>query len=241
LVVDDNGGVRESLRLILRPNYEVATARGPETLDVLSTFRPDLVFVEIRTPSADALGLLQQIRVRHATVGLVVMSLSTACERLKEMFADDPFEWLMKPFFPREVEETARRAWARKNGGAQQPVGGLARGMKADDRRRYPRVKVDWPVTLEKERHGGSPWPGHLRGLGPFGAKVIVESEDPGPPIGAIVRVQCTPPDEEAPFAVNGLVWREDPDGVAIVFVDLSAKEFDHMKRRVDTLLQQPA
>ena len=241
LVVDDNAGVRESLRLILRPHYEVATANGTEALHVLATFHPDLVFVEIRAPSADALGRLQQIRVHDSTIGLVVMSVSTAWERLKEIFADDPFEWLMKPFFPREVEETVRRAWARKNGDPGRLAGVARGGTRGDDRRRYPRVKVDWAVTLHRERHGGSQWPGHLWGLGPFGAKVIVEGEDPGPPVGAIVRLQCTPPDEEAAFAVNGLVWREDPDGVAVVFVDLSPKEFGHMKRLVDTLLKQPA
>ena len=240
LVVDDNAGVRESVRLILRPRYEVATANGREALDVLSTFHPDLVFVEIRAPGADALALLQQIRAYDSTIALVVMSVSTAWERLKEIFADDPFECLIKPFFPREVEETVRRALARKNG--DPGLAGMPRGAtRGDDRRRYPRVKVDWAVTLERERHGGTQWPGHLRGLGPFGAKVIVESEDPSPPVGAIVRLQCAPPDEEAPFAVNGLVWREDPDGVAIVFVDLSPEEFSHMKRRVDTLLKQPA
>ena len=87
LVVDDNAGVRESVRLILRPRYEVATANGREALDVLSTFHPDLVFVEIRAPGADALALLQQIRAYDSTIALVVMSVSTAWERLREIFA----------------------------------------------------------------------------------------------------------------------------------------------------------
>ncbi len=241
LVVDDNPGVRESLRVILRPHADVATADNREALHVLSTFHPDLVFVEINAPSADALTLLQRIKAHDSTIELVVMSVSTAWERLREIFADDPFECLIKPFFPREVEETLRRAWARRSGNPSSPASSIRVGTEIGDRRRYPRVKVDWAVTLHRERHGEAQWHGHLKVLGPFGGKVTLEAQDPGPPIGAIVRLQCTPPEETAPLAVSGLVWREDPDGVAIVFVDLSPEEFGHMKRLVDTLLKQPA
>ncbi len=241
LVVDDNAGVRESLRLILRPHHEVATANGQEALHVLPTFHPDLVFVEIRAPSADALALLQQIKTHDSTMALVVMSVSTAWERLKEIFADEPFEYLIKPFFPREVEETVRRALAQKSVAQWRPASSSPDGAQIGDRRRYPRVKVDWAVTLQIQRDGGTQCHGHLRALGPFGAKVAVEAAEPGPPVSSLVRLECMPPEEEAPFAVNGLVWRSDADGVAIVFVDLDPEEFGQMKRRVDTLLAQPA
>ncbi len=241
LVVDDNAGVRESLRLILRPHYEVATASGSEALHVLSTFRPDLVFVEINAPSADALTLLQRIKAHDATIELVVMSVSTAWERLREIFADDPFECLIKPFFPREVEETMRRAWARRSGNPSSPASSIRVGTEIGDRRRYPRVKVDWAVMLEMKGARRTQWHGHLKVLGPFGGKVALEAGDAGPPVTSIIRLQCTPPEETAPLAVSGLVWRVDPDGLAIVFIDLSPEEFGRMKYLVDTLLKQPA
>ena len=125
LVVDDSPGVRESLRVILRPHAEVAMADNREALHVLSTFHPDLVFVEINAPSADALTLLRRIKAHDSTIELVVMSVSTAWARLREIFADDPFECLIKPFFPREVEETVRRAWARRSGNPSSPASSL--------------------------------------------------------------------------------------------------------------------
>lgn len=42
-------------------------------------------------------------------------------------------------------------------------------------------------------------------------------------------------------MSVKGMVWRTDPDGLVIVFLDLSAHAFLRMKSLVKTLLKEPA
>ena len=56
LVVDDEVGPRESLRMILKPRYEIATAEsGAEALKTLGSFHPDLVFMDIKMPQMDGI------------------------------------------------------------------------------------------------------------------------------------------------------------------------------------------
>ncbi len=51
LVVDDERGPRESLRMILQPNYEVLVARdGSEALQLLRSQPVDLVTLDLKMP-----------------------------------------------------------------------------------------------------------------------------------------------------------------------------------------------
>ena len=63
LVVDDEVGPRESLRMILKPSYEIATADSGDTaLKTLAGFSPDLVFMDIKMPKMDGMELLRRLR-----------------------------------------------------------------------------------------------------------------------------------------------------------------------------------
>lgn len=108
-----------------------------------------------------------------------------------------------------------------------------------EDRRRYPRVEVAWKVAV-----GWGPrfkWQGEIVSLGPFGVKVKLGEKEPGPPVGTEVRLQFTPPDGKAPLSIKGIVWRVDPDGVAVALLKLGVEEFHRLKSLVDTLLPESA
>lgn len=133
LVVDDEGGVRESLRVILRPRYEVkAVASGEAALQALATFQPDLVFMDIKMPTMDGLEVLRQLKAHDATIEVVMITAYASLETLHQAVASGAFEYLIKPFSRHEVEEAARRALARRNGagGAQEEVGRLVAAMR---------------------------------------------------------------------------------------------------------------
>ncbi len=77
--------------------------------------------------------------------------------------------------------------------------------------------------------------------LSPFGVKVRLAATDPGPPVGTEVQLQFAPSDRKGPMSIKGIVWRVDPDGLAVALLKLSVDEFYRLKSLVDTLLAEPA
>lgn len=105
------------------------------------------------------------------------------------------------------------------------------------ERRRYRRVEVAWDVTVEsgpRIRHQGE-----MVSFGPFGMKVRLGEDTPGPPEGSIVRLEFTPRPEGQVISVRGVVCRVDADGLAITLINLSHQEFDRLKSLVDALLDE--
>jgi len=115
LVVDDEIGPRESLRMILKPSYEIVTADSGETaLKTLSTFSPDLVFMDIKMPKMDGIELLQRIKSMDPTIEAVMITAYASLDTVKKALTHGAFEYLIKPFSRSDLEETVRRALARR-------------------------------------------------------------------------------------------------------------------------------
>jgi PAS domain S-box-containing protein len=115
LVVDDEIGPRESLRMILKPSYEIATADSGETaLKTLPAFNPDLVFMDIKMPKMDGIELLQRIKAMDPTIEAVMITAYASLDTVKNALTHGAFEYLIKPFSRVDLEETVRRALARR-------------------------------------------------------------------------------------------------------------------------------
>ncbi|HEY7437606.1 MAG TPA: response regulator [Methylomirabilota bacterium] len=115
LVVDDEMGPRESLRMILKPRYEIATAEsGEAALQTLSTFHPDLIFMDIKMPQMDGIELLRRIKGTDPSIEVVMITAYASLETVKNALTHGAFEYLIKPFSRQDLEETARRALARR-------------------------------------------------------------------------------------------------------------------------------
>ncbi|MBI4611579.1 MAG: response regulator [Candidatus Rokubacteria bacterium] len=134
LVVDDEVGPRESLRMILKPHYEVATVdSGEAALQALPVLRPDLVFMDIKMPTLDGIEVLRRIKAHDPSIEVVMITAYASLETVKSALTHGAFEYLIKPFSRRDLEETARRALTRRQAelGTRGRVARLVREMRA--------------------------------------------------------------------------------------------------------------
>ena len=70
LVIDDEVGIRDSLRMILEyEGYDcLLAATGPEGLAIVEREPLDLVFLDIKMPAMDGIEVLERIRARTETL-----------------------------------------------------------------------------------------------------------------------------------------------------------------------------
>ena len=102
LVVDDEPGIRESLRMLLKDDCEVVTAENvAAAARALDDTPPDLVLLDLIMPGGSGLKLLEELSGRELAPPVVVLTatktVATAVEAMKLGAAD----YITKPF---EVE-----------------------------------------------------------------------------------------------------------------------------------------
>jgi two-component system sensor histidine kinase/response regulator len=100
LIIDDEKNICDSLIRVCRAEgYEAVSAPdGQSGLDLLSQFKPDAVFCDLKMPGLSGFEVLE----RYATIGSAVESIKKGA-----------FDFLPKPFTPEELRIIARRALAR--------------------------------------------------------------------------------------------------------------------------------
>ncbi|HTM00973.1 MAG TPA: ATP-binding protein [Candidatus Omnitrophota bacterium] len=106
LLADDNADLRDYVRRLLEPHYEVETVPdGEAALESIRRRPPDLVLSDIMMPRRDGFALLRALREDPDTASLPVLLLSARAgeeSRVEglELGADD---YLVKPFAAREL------------------------------------------------------------------------------------------------------------------------------------------
>ena len=133
LVVDDELGPRESLRMLLKPGYDIETAdNGHVALETLERFRPDIVIMDIKMPEMDGLELLRRVKQTDATIEVVMITAYASLETVKHALTHGAFEYLIKPFPRQDLEDVVRRALLRRQAdlGTRSQVSKLVEEMR---------------------------------------------------------------------------------------------------------------
>jgi len=109
LVVDDEESIRELYRADLTDEgYEVGLAAdGRQALLLLDSFRPDLVTLDIKLPDIDGIEVLRRIRVKNATVPVVLLTAFGEFRQDFNTWASDAY--IVKSHDTTELKETVRR------------------------------------------------------------------------------------------------------------------------------------
>lgn len=100
LIVDDNPDVLQVMQLLLGSRgYEVeVTTKGGDTLELVNTFQPDLVFLDIHLGGMDGRDISVALKSAEATKHLPIILFSANIIKgttLQDSLADD---FIAKPF-----------------------------------------------------------------------------------------------------------------------------------------------
>lgn len=133
LVVDDEDGVRESVREVLSDEgYRVVdTADGTRVLDIIKSERPELVLLDIWMPQVDGIGLLKEIKSQEPDINVVMVSghgnIHTAVTATKF----GAFDFIEKPVSLDGLLLTVQRALGEMPSAAGPKPNGRARKARA--------------------------------------------------------------------------------------------------------------
>jgi DNA-binding NtrC family response regulator len=98
LIVDDEFGVRESLKMILKPNYEVHTAaNGEKALRCIRRDQIDLVTLDLKMPGLSGLEVLREIKKNNPEIEVVVITANDNEKNIKEATRYGA-DFITKPF-----------------------------------------------------------------------------------------------------------------------------------------------
>ena len=116
LIVDDEAGPRESLRMILKPIYDVHTAEnGPEALAFISKEKVDLVTLDLNMPGLAGMDVLRKIRKLRPDIEVIVITGYGTLSKAKEAISYGAGDFMSKPFDVADLIDTVRKAFERRS------------------------------------------------------------------------------------------------------------------------------
>ena len=115
LVVDDEIGPREALRMILQNRYNVLTTDNPqEAMDTIASVDVDIVMLDIKMPRINGLKLLKAIKAVRPDVEAVLVTAYPNTESAIEAIQHGAYDYVIKPFDKKKIEEVVRKGIIRR-------------------------------------------------------------------------------------------------------------------------------
>ncbi|MEA2068960.1 MAG: hybrid sensor histidine kinase/response regulator [Verrucomicrobiota bacterium] len=114
LVIDDERGPRESLRMVLKYDYEMFLAdRVDAGVELLRDKSPDLVIMDIRMPEKSGIEGLQEIRDINPNVSIVMLTGYGDLETAQQAIRFGANDYLQKPFDTDDIQAVVKKYVAR--------------------------------------------------------------------------------------------------------------------------------
>jgi len=99
LIVDDEIGIRESLRMILEKDYEVFLAKNAkEAFSQIEEHSPEVILLDVTLPDLDGLRVLERIKQNDPKIIVIVITgemtekMVLEAKRLRTRYVTKPFD-----------------------------------------------------------------------------------------------------------------------------------------------------
>jgi len=100
LIVDDEKGPRESLRMVLKNDYDcLAVASGAEALAEFPTWNPNVVLLDIRMPEMDGIALLERLKEMDEDLVVIMVTALVDIRNVVEAIKKGAADYLVKSSF----------------------------------------------------------------------------------------------------------------------------------------------
>jgi two-component system LytT family response regulator len=114
LIADDEDLAREGIRLLLAEETDfhvvAETANGPDTVEAIRAWQPDLVFLDVQMSVFDGFEVLERAGVAHLPVVVFVTAYD---EYAVKAFEAQAIDYLLKPLSHTRFQEALKRVRGR--------------------------------------------------------------------------------------------------------------------------------
>jgi DNA-binding NtrC family response regulator len=115
LIVDDEIGARESLKMILKNDYEVSLARNAEeAFSKIKEHSPDVILLDIILPDLDGLKVLERIKQNDPNIIVIMVTATTTVKTALEAKKLGAYGYVTKPFDIDELRLIITRSLSAK-------------------------------------------------------------------------------------------------------------------------------
>lgn len=117
MLVDDNADIRTIVKLALEKVGGLtvcACESGPEALERLAGFKPQLVLLDVMMPDMDGPTVFRRIREQPgmADIAIVFLTAKATNREIQALRALAPLDVIGKPFDPMTLHEKVKAIWA---------------------------------------------------------------------------------------------------------------------------------
>ncbi|NQU19316.1 response regulator [bacterium] len=111
LICDDELGIRESLNLILKDNYEISFCNnGQEFLRLLDTGKKfDLLLLDIKMPRMSGIDVLREIKEKEPKLKVIIITGYKSVETATEAIKAGAVDYIVKPFSSKDILKSVER------------------------------------------------------------------------------------------------------------------------------------
>jgi DNA-binding response OmpR family regulator len=151
LVVDDEPGVRESLRFLLNPSYRVLTvSSGEEALETLRAETVDVVLLDLTMPGIGGVETLAKIREIDDAVEVVIITGYFSYQSAVEALRLRAFDYITKPLDSARVQSVVRRAEASRKHRREAPSGDRFESLTRQTLELLDALAIERPTGLSE-------------------------------------------------------------------------------------------